>query len=418
MQVKFLGGVGEYARTCILLVGEKQTILLDCGVDKSEETIKEQYPLLTEEIASSIDLVLLSHSHQDHSCALPYLYALGYRGKVLCSEQTKQQVPSYIASWVAMNQQKNRPLPFTKKDVESIQWLTFSEASGEQIFSENDLLVKWGSSGHILGSVWYDLVFEGTRIFFSGDYHTDSSLYSFKSPQNKNRELAILDSAYGIDRMTQGQRIRRFTTYMQQAMEKRENILLPLPKYGRSQEVVFLLGNILSNYQLILEKDILFPLEKMKSEKNWVEPIDFNPTLEKALIVDDTKSRKEALSQSLPKVIVTPDGMLDSERAKFYFEALKKEGYFHLLFTGHVAQNTFGYEVLNTSSPLYNAQKLKVNVHPTLHETRAMLEKLRAKQVVLTHNAKEANDQVVEYLAEEHDAIHSLKTGDNLDLHE
>lgn len=416
VQVTFLGGAGEYARTCILLERERHTILLDCGVDKSGQNNKEQYPLLTKEIASSIDLVLLSHAHQDHSSALPYLYALGYRGKVFCSEYTKQQVPNYLASWVKMNQQKNILLPFEEKYIDALSFETFKEPAGKQIFEELDLFVEWGSSGHILGSVWYDLQFEGAHIFFSGDYHTESALYSFVPPQEKSRDLAILDSAYGTDKISQQERVHTFKMYLQNAMKMKENILLPLPKFGRSQEVLLLIKDLIKDYDLVLEKDILSPLFHMKNEKEWLKAFHFDNQSKTIKLVSNEAERREVLERQAPKIIVTPDGMMESERAQFYFHELKKQGFFHVLFTGHVAQNTFGAELLETASPEFEAHPLRIKVHPNLHETHEMILKLQAKQIALTHNFKENNDRVVQHFSKTDYKIHSLKSGEGIIL--
>ena len=75
-----LGGSGEDCRSCFYLTGPKANILLDCGVRREiHSPASRVYPALTEEIARSLDAVFLSHAHEDHTAALPYLYKLGYR---------------------------------------------------------------------------------------------------------------------------------------------------------------------------------------------------------------------------------------------------------------------------------------------------------------------------------------------------
>ena len=76
--VTSLGGSGEEARNCFLLEAGNHTVLLDCGVRR--EALGEfdrVYPALTREIAGRLTAVFLSHAHEDHVAALPYLYELG-----------------------------------------------------------------------------------------------------------------------------------------------------------------------------------------------------------------------------------------------------------------------------------------------------------------------------------------------------
>lgn len=423
MQVTFLGGIGEYARTCILIKGKQHSILLDCGTDKAGTTKIEQYPLLTEEIATSLDFVLLSHSHEDHSSGLPYLYALGFKGKVICSAYTKQQVPSYFSSWRKMNHNKHIPLPYVLEDEEAIQFLTFQEPTGERSFEAFDLLVKWGSSGHILGSVWYDLQFEGKRIFFSGDYHTESSLYCYVEPEEGKRDLAILDTAYGIDKTTRLERAKELEILLASVEKLRENVLLPLPRFGRSQEVLLFVQTILKkkmleDYQIILENNIWQPLKEMATESEWLKEFNGDYLSERISIVNDEQERRLALKQESPKLIFTTDGMLQSEHAQFYFHQLIEDRFFHIVFTGHLAAQTIGHKIFHAPSTKYQAHKITINVHPSINETEQLLLKLNTDQSILTHNFKPNNDKTAAYLMEKgFKKVHSLQSGQTLHLY-
>ena len=94
-----LGGSGEDSRSCFLVQSENLSVLFDCGVRREIADVSRVYPLITKEIAENLDAVIISHAHEDHSAALPYLYALGYQGAVYASDETITLIPSYLRKW-------------------------------------------------------------------------------------------------------------------------------------------------------------------------------------------------------------------------------------------------------------------------------------------------------------------------------
>ncbi|HEX2976196.1 MAG TPA: MBL fold metallo-hydrolase, partial [Bacteroidales bacterium] len=90
MKIKFIGATREVTGSKFLITtlsGKK--ILLDCGMfqGKGLETDSMNRDLMFD--PSAIDHVILTHAHIDHSGLIPYLYHLGFRGSVICTNATR-----------------------------------------------------------------------------------------------------------------------------------------------------------------------------------------------------------------------------------------------------------------------------------------------------------------------------------------
>ena len=74
-----------YTSSCYLLEACGKTILIDCGMEQGPDEYENQEIPVS---PSSIDWVLLTHAHIDHSGRLPLLYAHGFRGKIFATGAT------------------------------------------------------------------------------------------------------------------------------------------------------------------------------------------------------------------------------------------------------------------------------------------------------------------------------------------
>ena len=82
INIQFFGAAGEVTGSCHLVTVGKKRILLDCGLiqgrTKDEVRNREAFPF----DPCSIDVVILSHAHIDHSGRLPLLVKAGFRGTI------------------------------------------------------------------------------------------------------------------------------------------------------------------------------------------------------------------------------------------------------------------------------------------------------------------------------------------------
>ena len=213
MKLVIAGGVGEHGRNCFYVQGDARRFLVDCG--KMADTPDDPYPHLSRAQIQDADTVFLTHSHTDHSGALPWLYANGFCGRVIAAAETLRQLPFVVQNGCALE--------------------TLCPDGAGQVQS---LSVQWGRSGHCAGSVWYHFAEGGKSIFFSGDYTEDTQVYACDSIRGQHADLAVLDCAYGRDETPYAEACARLVLGTERLLPVHGRLLFPVPKYGRGPEIL------------------------------------------------------------------------------------------------------------------------------------------------------------------------------------
>ncbi len=238
IRIKLAGGVGEHGRSCFLVEGDAVSFLVDCGIMTGSE---DPYPHLTAPEMKRIAYVFLTHSHMDHTGALAWLEENGFSGTVIASAQTLAQLKTLPQRSAVL---ENADLPAALK-------------------------VKWGRSGHCVGSVWYQFQLEGKTLLFSGDYTEESAAYSVDPIRGVTADLAVLDSAYGAEKRTAQEMRREFLDAAAQLLSAHGSLLLPVPKYGRGWELLLMLHQTWPDLPLYGDEFFLEQLTRLKDYPEW-----------------------------------------------------------------------------------------------------------------------------------------------------
>ncbi|RUT45319.1 MBL fold metallo-hydrolase [Paenibacillus anaericanus] len=423
IKLNIWGGAGEHGRSCYFFSGEQNRIMFDCGVKKEGEGI---YPLLVAEEVPQLTVVFLSHAHEDHSIGLPLLYKHGYKGDIWTTRATAEQLKNYFDSWRRHVIRRGGELPYEDEHVGAITYRFLEDyaSPGEWFELSDDLKLKWGRSGHLAGSVWFMLEMEERRLFFSGDYSSESQLLDADSPKDLMADLSIVDNAYGMENDTQQVKLEQLKQAAERVLEAGGHLLLPVPTLGRGQELLVWASEHFFEYEIIVEKEIWRGLERMKNWSEWLR-VDALRRMDKVLnssnvtVPSDDQERMQLLARDMPSIIFTGDGMMESPRARWYYDQLSQSSKHAVILTGHTARGSFARKILDeeTNVSECSVQHICYKVHQGLLDVSMMLNEVPSKQVVLVHAPKEETDLVVaRLLGEGHKGLHSLHPGAELNL--
>jgi predicted metal-dependent RNase len=428
------GGAGEHGRSSYLLQGKNSQhgILLDCGVKKEGPG---EYPLLDTDIIPHLQAVFLSHAHEDHSIALPLLYKYGYTGKVWTTKATVEQLPDYFDAWDKYVASQSAQLPYEEKDKQAIQFMYLEEHVPPQTWLTiaPNLRLQWGRSGHLAGSVWLALEWEGKIVFFSGDYTEESQLLIADSPiiidsrANDVAHLSIIDAAYGADPEEQHVKLQQLEAAIHNTLQQEGSVLLPVPIHGRSQELIVWASECFPDHPLIVEEALVTPLRALNDKAEWlkedaIQRVEALFNRNNLCIVSNSDERAQALLNLKGAIVFTNDGMMQSAKAQAYFHQLSASPDNHIIFTGHLAVGSFGHRLIKpslieetTSDIRCKVSLIRYKVHQGLPDIRKMLQMVPSHRTVLAHAPKPHIDHVASILeGEGFTGLHSLLPGSTL----
>ena len=245
MRMKIAGGCGEHGRNCFYVETMAVTFLVDCGLMAGEED--GGYPRLTETEIQRIDYVFLTHSHADHTGAIPWLAEKGFHGNVVATKETLEQLPFEVKGLMTLEQFQDTETPLT---------------------------MQYGRSGHCVGSVWYQFECEGKSLFFSGDYVEKNFVHEIDLIRGKTADIAVIDCAYGSDRTSFEGYYRELIKTVRKLKKEHKTLLFPVPKYGRGLELYWLLKRKFPKWTFSADMHFikqLLSFENSSWKKNGIE---------------------------------------------------------------------------------------------------------------------------------------------------
>lgn len=258
MHIEFQGAAGEVTGSCHLISVGKYRVLLDCGMvqgtHKDEARNAEPFPFEP----SSIDAVVLSHAHIDHSGRIPFLVKSGFKGPIYTQKASRDLCRIMLKDAAYLNEKEaeweNRKRE--RKGLKLVDALyTMQDARlAMRQFKGIDYAVKkiilpgitlrLSEAGHILGSAIVELWLEENgvqrKLVFSGDLGVPGRPILRDPAFIENADIVLMESTYG-DRMhrSRDETHKEVIEIVKQAEKARGNILIPAFAVGRTQHLLY-----------------------------------------------------------------------------------------------------------------------------------------------------------------------------------
>ena len=262
-KLTFYGATEGVTGSSYILETGKTTVLLECGLyqgsREEEKTNNEPFPF----DVRKIDAVVLSHAHLDHSGRLPKLIADGYSGRLNMTYATSELLEIMLKDAASLQQrdaewENKRRRRAGKKEIEPLYDIDdveaalsscdgFAYGSRQQVAQGVDVCFR--DAGHILGSSIVEIFIneDGAekKLVFSGDLGNSYAALLRDPEIVTDADVLLLESTYGDrNHRPMDETLEEFESIIEEASQNGGNILIPSFAVGRTQEIIFRLGEI------------------------------------------------------------------------------------------------------------------------------------------------------------------------------
>jgi metallo-beta-lactamase family protein len=257
VNVTFTGATGTVTGSHHVIEMGQARFLLDCGLYQGGRELRERNWQPFPVPPRSLDAVILSHAHIDHSGYLPRLVRDGFAGPVLTSDATRdlcavllpdsgrlqEEEAEYRARRVGSRHQPPLPL-YTEQDaeraVQSLRPLPFHEAHA----LPDGGSVTLRRAGHILGSALVQVQIDGITLLFSGDLGRQDPPLLLPPERVTEADFLILESTYGNRRHEERDPRPTLERLIAGVVQRRGVLVIPAFAVGRTQELLFVLREL------------------------------------------------------------------------------------------------------------------------------------------------------------------------------
>lgn len=404
MKITFFGAAEGVTGAKFLIESQETKILVDCGLFQGNREIRQRnwddFPI----DASSIDAIVLTHAHIDHTGYIPRLVKQGFKGPVYCSRGTHElsiimlQDSGYIQEEDAKNANKyhysrhSPALPlYTLKDAQIALSLFKPVEYGAQI-PIGSLQVKIIQSGHIIGGSFVVASDGNQSISFSGDLGRTDQLI-MKSPSDlAQTDYLVLDSTYGDRLHDQSDPVKELGRVASKTIDQGGTLIIPAFSVGRSQMILYSLyqlqqQNIIPKVPVFLDSPMAIKVTDLYCQFKDEHKLPSDKCDEIFDIATYLRTRQQSKSLNYkkgPAIIIAGSGMLDGGRVLHHVKQYISDAKNTLLFVGYQATGTKGRSLID------GAQTIKI--HGTSYPVRASIERIDS------FSAHADGDETIEWL--------------------
>lgn len=376
IKLSFHGACREVTGSCNLLEHEGQKFLVDCGIFQGERFAAERNLEDFHFDPAEIEYVFLTHAHVDHCGRLPKLYKDGFRGKIFCTEPTRDlaEIMLLDAARIIAHEAlaSGHEALYTEEDVAGLmnhfEILPYDQMS----FIDDNIKLKFRDAGHILGSAFIELYIadEGRtkKIIFSGDLGNSPSPIIRDLEFADGADFVITESTYarGVHE-TKEEGINKLRQAIIETVGLGGVLMIPIFVIEKTQEILFELNYLMENRKIprvpifldsplaIKAVEIYRHYEDLYNRNSWNliksgdDIFDF-PGLKFTLTKDESK--KINVTQP-PKVILASSGMCVGGRIPFHLKLNLDNKLNQLLFVAYQAQGSLGRKILQGDKTVF-----------------------------------------------------------------
>ncbi|MBB3066265.1 MBL fold metallo-hydrolase RNA specificity domain-containing protein [Limibacillus halophilus] len=389
MRITFLGAAGTVTGSKYLVEAAGKRLLIDCGLFQGFKNLRlrNREPLSVN--PATIDAVILTHAHIDHSGYLPLLVRDGYKGPVFTSRATAalcgillpdsghlQERDAEFANRHGFS--KHSPaLPLYTEEDARLALKSLREVSFEESMELGDgVSFTLRRAGHILGAAMVELRAEERSLLFSGDLGRPNDPVMLPPTVGLECDYLVVESTYGNRRHPDGDVEEKLADVINQTVSGGGSVLIPSFAVGRTQALLYHLHQLkqtgrIANVPVYLDSPMAIDASELflaHHDEHRLTAAESRSACRAATFVRDVEGSKALDRSSMPLIIISASGMATGGRVLHHLKHFAPDPKNTILFAGFQAGGTRGADMAEGAN--------RIKIHGYYYPLRAKVEML------------------------------------------
>lgn len=376
MKLTFLGATETVTGSKYLLEAEGQKILIDCGLFQGLKNLRLKNWASPPFDPASIDAVILTHAHIDHSGYLPLLVKKGFRGPVYATEGTQalcqillpdaghlQEEDAFYANKHKFSKHAKALPLYTEED--AIASLSSFKALPwkHELSLAPHLSFSFHPVGHIIGAAFVELHVRGKRIVFSGDLGRQKNVVMPPPTSPLRADYLVVESTYGNRLHPPEDPQEALKVLINRTIQRGGIVLIPAFAVGRAQELLYLIGRLkqsgeIPNVPVYLNSPMAIRATQIFCNfvgEHALTPEECKMMCEVSHYVSSMEESKSLNEKRDPAIIISASGMATGGRVLHHLKVLAPDPKNLILFAGFQAAGTRG------EAMIHGAEAIKIH---------------------------------------------------------
>ena len=373
IELSFLGATDTVTGSRYLVQAGGARVLVDCGLFQGPKKLRERNWRAPTFDPATLDAVVVTHAHIDHTGYLPKLCKDGYRGPIWCTDGTRDLLRILLPDSGHLQEEearhankygyaRHRPaLPlYTREDAERCVEQLRAVRYHEELEPARGMSASFSRAGHIVGSGCLALVFGGTRLTFSGDVGRPVDPVMLAPEPLGATDYLVIESTYGDRRHPPEDVATALAELVSETAAKGGTIVVPAFAVGRAQHLLHLLAGlraakrippvpIFLDSPMAVDATGLFCKHKDDHRLSDAECTLMCNVAKYTRTPDESKTIDR---NSEPKVIVSASGMATGGRVLHHLQRFLPDGQSAVLLVGYQSAGTRGRQLVEGAKEL------------------------------------------------------------------
>lgn len=373
VEITFLGAAETVTGSRFLVEVGGGRVLVDCGLFQGLKRLRELNWAPFPVDPSTIDAVLLTHAHIDHSGYLPALVRDGFRGRIWCTPSTlalgrillrdsaylQEEDARYANKKRSSRHQPALPL-YTQEDAEAAIDRFQPHGFDEDFQPVRGLTARFTPAGHILGAASVRLEEGGASALFSGDLGRADDAVMRPPAAAPAATHVVVESTYGNREHPREDTEQILADVVTSTAERGGIVLIPAFAVGRTQGVLHLLAELRAAGRIpTLPTYVNSPMAVTATElflasanEHRLTPRQVFELSDGVTLVKTVEESKELTAKRGPMIVVTASGMLTGGRVLHHLRQVGPDHRSTIVLPGFQAAGTRGQSLLDGARSL------------------------------------------------------------------